>query len=151
VAILVLGVREPVRAQPIGEVHTPIRWTDLGRLGGLVWNVVAVGAVLTLVHFSAAFLILRTEGAGLPLALVPLALVITNIVYAASAYPVGVLSDRYDRRLVLGAGFVVLILADAILAFAPGIWTVFLGIALWGLHMGMTQGRWPHSWLTRLR
>jgi MFS family permease len=140
VAILVLGVREPSRAQPVGVARMPIRWTDLGRLGGLFWGVVAVGAVLTLARFSEAFLILRAEGVGLPLALVPLVLVAMNVVYAASAYPMGVLSDRYDRKLMLWAGFSVLIFADLVLAFALGIWTVFLGIGLWGLHMGMTQG-----------
>jgi MFS family permease len=140
VAILVLGVREPARTQPVGEARTPIRWTELGRLGGLFWGVVAVGAVLTLARFSEAFLILRAEGLGLPLGVIPLVLVVMNIFYAASAYPMGVLSDRYDRRLVLGAGFMVLILADLVLAFSPGIRTVFIGIGLWGLHMGMTQG-----------
>lgn len=141
VAILVVGVREPPRPQPVGEgARTPIRWTDLGRLGSLFWGVVAVGAVLTLARFSEAFLILRAEGVGLPLALVPLVLVAMNVVYAASAYPMGVLSDRYDRKLMLWAGFLVLIFADLVLAFTSGIWTVFLGIGLWGLHMGMTQG-----------
>lgn len=140
VAILVLGVREPAQARPSAGARVPVRWYALGRLGGLFWGVVCVGAMLTLARFSEAFLILRAEGAGLPLAFVPLVLVVMNVVYAASAYPMGALSDRYDRRLVLGAGFVVLILADVVLAFAPGIWTVFLGIGLWGLHMGMTQG-----------
>jgi MFS family permease len=140
VAILVVGVREPARVQPAGEARAPIGWAELGGLGGLFWGVVAVGAVLTLARFSEAFLILRAEGAGLPLALIPLVLVVMNAVYAAAAYPMGVLSDRYDRRVVLAAGFVVLLLADLVLAAAPGIWTVMLGVGLWGLHMGMTQG-----------
>jgi MFS family permease len=109
-------------------------------MGSLFWGVVAVGTVLTLARFSEAFLILRAEDAGLALALMPLVLVVMNVVYAASAYPMGALSDRYDRRLVLAAGFLVLILADIVLAFASGIWGVMLGIGLWGLHMGMTQG-----------
>jgi MFS family permease len=140
VGILVLGVREPAGARPVGEARTPIRWSDLGGLGGLFWGVVAVGAVLTLARFSEAFLVLRAEDAGLRLALVPLVLVAMNVVYAATAYPMGALSDRHDRRSLLGAGFAVLVVADLVLALAPGIWTVFLGIGLWGLHMGMTQG-----------
>jgi len=140
VAILVLAVREPPATRPRGEARALIRWIDLGRLGGRFWGVVGVGAVLTLARFSEAFLILRAQGAGLPLALVPLVLVVMNVVYAASAYPMGVLSDRLDRRLVLAAGFLVLILADIVLAFAPGIRVVMIGVALWGLHMGMTQG-----------
>jgi len=140
VAILVLGVREPAQARPLVEARVPIRWSELGRLDRLFWGVIAVGAVLTLARFSEAFLILRAEDVGLSLALMPLVLVVMNVVYAASAYPMGALSDRYDRRLLLAAGFLVLIIADIVLAFAPGIWVVMLGIGLWGLHMGMTQG-----------
>jgi MFS family permease len=140
VAILVLGVREPPQPRPLAVARVPIRWSELGRLGRVFWGVVAVGAVLTLARFSEAFLILRAEDEGLSLALIPLVLVVMNVVYAASAYPMGALSDRYDRRLVLAAGFVVLIVADVVLALASGIWVVMLGIGFWGLHMGMTQG-----------
>jgi MFS family permease len=134
-----IGVQEPARTR-VEEAPTPIRLAEFGRLGSAYWGVVAVGAVLTLARFSEAFLILRAQGMGLPIALAPLVLVVMNIVYAASAYPIGILSDRIDRRTLLGAGFGVLILSDAVLAFAPNLWMVMLGIGLWGLHMGMTQG-----------
>ncbi|HYM30680.1 MAG TPA: MFS transporter, partial [Candidatus Cybelea sp.] len=140
VAVLVVAVREPAQARPVAEARAPIRRAELGRLGGLFWGVVAVGTILTLARFSEAFLILRAGAVGLPAAYAPLVLVVMNVVYAALAYPMGALSDRVDRRLLLVAGFAVLILADIVLAFAPGIWIVMLGVGLWGLHMGMTQG-----------
>jgi MFS family permease len=140
VAILVLGVREPKHAKPEERPRAPIRLADIGRLGWLFWSFVAIGSVLTLARFSEAFLILRAQGAALPLALAPVVLVVMNIVYSATAYPAGVISDRTDRRLLLAAGFVALIAADLVLAFAPGIWFVMLGVVFWGLHMGMTQG-----------
>jgi MFS family permease len=140
VAVLAFGVREPTQGKPVTRARTPIRWAELGQLDGLFWGIVSVGAVLTLARFSEAFLVLRARDVGLSLALVPLVLVVMNIVYAASAYPMGVLSDRLDRRLMLAAGFAVLIVADITLAFAPGIWIVMLGVGLWGLHMGTTQG-----------
>jgi MFS family permease len=140
VVVLVVGVHEPAGTRPASRARLPLRWTDVRRLSGRFWAVVAVGFVLTLARFSEAFLILRAEEAGLPIALLPLVLVVMNVVYAASAYPVGALSDRVDRRLLLAIGFAVLILADVVLAVAPGILTVMLGVGLWGLHMGMTQG-----------
>jgi MFS family permease len=45
-----------------------------------------------------------------------------------------------DRRALLALGFVVLIVADLVLAAAGGAWAVMAGVALWGLHMGLTQG-----------
>jgi MFS family permease len=139
VAVLVIAVREPSGSRRAAQA--PIRWAETCRVGGRrYWIIVAVGAVLTLARFSEAFLILRAQHAGLSVALAPLVLVTMNIIYAGSAYPVGALSDRFDRKLILAAGFVVLIAADLALAFAPGLALVMVGVGLWGLHMGMTQG-----------
>jgi MFS family permease len=118
----------------------PFRRRELRALSAPFWWLVAVSAVLTLARFSEAFLILRAEDLGLPLALIPLVLVIMNLVYAAAAYPIGALSDRIDARLILAAGFLTLILGDIALALAGSLWGAGLGIVLWGLHMGMTQG-----------
>lgn len=140
VAILVFGVRESEPKVTAGDTSAPIRFKDLGALGSLFWGVVAVGAVLTLARFSEAFLILRAMDTGLPVALVPAVLIVMNIVYALSAYPMGALSDKADKRVILAGGFVILIIADIVLALAPNFWIVLLGVGLWGLHMGMTQG-----------
>jgi MFS family permease len=140
VALVIFAVREPVQVARFRQAGVPIRWGERARLGGFFWAVVGVGAILTLARFSEAFLILRAQGAGLPVALVPLVLIVMNVVYAASAYPAGALSDRVGRRGLLAAGFSVLIVADLVLAFAPGTALVMIGVALWGLHMGMTQG-----------
>jgi MFS family permease len=139
VGLLVLGVREPDR--PVGQRRSnPIRRENLRRLGSAYWWVVGLGAVFTLARFSEAFLVLRAEQSGVPLALVPLVMVAMNLVYAASAYPFGRLSDRMNHRTLLALGLAVLIAADLVLA-ANAHWTTLLaGVALWGLHMGMTQG-----------
>lgn len=142
VALVILAVHEAPRAKATrtGARASPIHWRDRQRLGGAFWAVVAVGAVLTLARFSEAFLILRARQVGMPIALVPLVLVLMNAVYALSAYPVGALSDRWGRQRLLAGGFGVLIAADAVLAFASGIGAVMTGVALWGLQLGMTQG-----------
>ena len=140
VAILALGVREPAQPRRTDDAGNAIPWAELGQLGRRFWGIVIAGTVLTLARFSEAFLILRAQSAGLSAALAPLVLVAMNVVYSASAYPMGVLSDRLDRARMLAAGFLVLVLADLVLASASGIWVVMLGAGLWGLHMGMTQG-----------
>jgi MFS family permease len=140
VAILVFGVKEPgsVRAQAV--LRSPIHLSELRRIGAAYWGLVLVAAVLSLARFSEAFLLLRAENVDLPIALVPLVMVVMNVAYAGSAYPAGVLSDRMDRFGVLVAGLVLLIAADLALALATGIWLVMGGVVLWGLHMGLTQG-----------
>lgn len=139
VLVLALFVTEP-QHKARGSARLPVRWADISRFSGFFWMAVGISVVLTLARFSEAFLVLRAQSAGLAVALIPLVLIVMNVVYALSAYPIGTLSDRLDRRAILLAGFAVLIAADLVLAFAPNIWMVMFGIGLWGLHMGMTQG-----------
>jgi MFS family permease len=140
VAVLVLGVTEPERSRRPSSDRPALRFAGIGQLPRSYWLIVAIGAVLTLARFSEAFLVLRLTSLGLPFEFAPLSLVGMNLLYAASSYPMGALSDSTDRRLLIGAGFGVLILADVALAAAPGLWAAMAGVGLWGLHMGMTQG-----------
>nr|BBJ01997.1 uncharacterized MFS-type transporter [Comamonas testosteroni] len=139
VLVLLLGVREPERHEGARRVN-PIRRENIRQLSAAYWWVVALGAVFTLARFSEAFLVLRAEQVGIPMALVPLVMVAMNLVYAAAAYPFGKLSDRISHTKLLAWGLAVLIAADALLASAQHWGMVIAGVALWGVHMGMTQG-----------
>ncbi|MBC7522328.1 MAG: MFS transporter, partial [Sandarakinorhabdus sp.] len=140
VVLLVVGVEEPAVSAYSKAVRSPIQWTDVGAFGAPFWGVVALGVIFTMARFSEAFLVLRASDVGLRAALIPLVLVAMNIVYALVSAPAGSLSDRIDRKLVLLAGLIVLIIADLVLASSQGIFGVLIGVGLWGLHMGLTQG-----------
>lgn len=139
-AVIVFAVREPDRPAELAPVASPLSRAQIGRLGVAFWIVVVLGSTFTLARFSEAFLLLRAQSVGVPLALVPAMLVVMNILYALSAWPAGALSDRIGRFGVLATGFAVLIAADLALAFAGNAAVVALGAMLWGLHMGLTQG-----------
>jgi MFS family permease len=139
-AIIVFAVREPELPPDSRKVESPFSRTELGRLSTAYWLVVGVSAIFTLARFSEAFLLLRAQSVGLQLTLVPIVMVVMNVVYTFSAWPAGALSDRVDRYLVVATGFAVLILADLALALGDGVTAVLVGVALWGLHMGLTQG-----------
>ena len=142
VVLLLFGVHEPERpaGQAAAKRSNPITRQNLKRLGAPYWWVVGIGAVFTLARFSEAFLVLRAQQGGMAIALVPLVMVAMNVVYAVTAYPFGKLSDRVSHTTLLAAGLVVLIAADLVLA-SSNHWAVVLGgVALWGVHMGMTQG-----------
>lgn len=140
VFLLLIGVREPEASKVPGQARSPIRWDMLKALDRAYWWVVAVGAVFTLARFSEAFLILRARQNGLSDAMAPAVLVLMNVVYAATAYPAGKLADSMDRRRLLAGGLLVLLLSDLALARAHGVALAAVGVALWGLHMGLTQG-----------
>ena len=139
VLLLLLGVQEPAPTEQTARVN-PITWKNLKRLNRQYWWVVVIGAIFTLARFSEAFLVLRAQQGGLPTALCPLVMVAMNLVYSLSAYPFGKLSDRMNHRKMLASGFLLLFFADVALAYS-GHWPmVLLGVALWGLHMGISQG-----------
>ena len=137
VAVLVLFVAEPrnVRA---ASAPSPLRATS--ELGVAYWALVVVAALFTLARFSEAFLILKIAAVGLSTSYVPLVLVLMNVAYAGCAYPAGWLSDRANRWSVVGVGAALLIGADLVLAASTRVESALVGIVLWGLHMGFTQG-----------
>ena len=139
VLLLMVGVTEPERHADAPRTN-PINRANMRRLSAAYWWVVGIGAVFTLARFSEAFLVLRAQQLGVGMAWVPLVMVAMNLVYAASAYPFGWLSDRVSHSRLLVAGLLVLILADAVLAVSTDWVSLLIGVALWGVHMGMTQG-----------
>ncbi|MBI2816274.1 MAG: MFS transporter [Acidobacteria bacterium] len=140
VALLAFFVHEPSDSRTQHKARRPLRWQELRYFPSIFWFVVAVGAIFTLARFSEAFLILRANSLGLDNAYVPLVLVVMNAIYAVSSYPAGHLSDRIDRRFILAVSGVALIAADVVLATATGTASLMVGISLWGLHMGFSQG-----------
>ncbi len=140
VLVLVLAVREPERELTPGPKGPHPILASARRLPRRYWLIVLLGAILTLARFSEAFLILRAQSVGIAIGFVPLVMVVMNVVYAALAYPAGMAADRLSRRMLLIIGLVVLVISDLVLAAADTPLWAFLGTALWGAHMGLTQG-----------
>jgi MFS family permease len=140
VVLLIVGVQESPSTQPEGIPRTIIRLGNLRRIGPAYWWIVVCGALLTLARFSEAFLVLRAEHLGLSVTFIPLVMVVMSVTYAASAYPAGRMADKMSRRPLLIAGCLFLMVADVILALAGDVVVVMIGVAFWGIHMGLTQG-----------
>jgi MFS family permease len=137
-AVLLVWVREPRRSGTAPSSGAVLK--GFARLPASYWLVVALGAVLTLARFSEAFLVLRAQDLGMALAVVPAVLVVMNVAYTAVAYPAGIAADRGHRRGLLAWGLLALVAADLAIASSSSWPAFFLGIALWGVHMGLTQG-----------
>jgi MFS family permease len=140
VVLLMAGVHEPEPAKAHRDAKPAIRWADIGTMGRAFWIAVAIGVLFTMARFSEAFLVLRGADVGLRLALVPVVMIAMNVVYALVAAPVGSWSDTIGRKPLLVAGLVALIAADLVLARTISVGGVMVGAALWGLHMGLSQG-----------
>jgi MFS family permease len=140
VVILLLRLKEPTRSPETRPFRSPIQWRAWRRFTRGYWWVVAVGGLFTLARFSEAFLILRAQQVGLTTPWVPLVMVVMSLCYTLSAYPAGWLSDHLRRAHVLAMGLLLLIAADLLLGTASSVPLMLCGAALWGVHMGFSQG-----------
>lgn len=140
VALLYTSVHEPEADSHGTSPRTPLRLADVKDLPVRYWLVVLLGAVFTLARFSEAFLVLRAQSVGLAIGYVPLVMIVMNVFYAFLAYPAGAAADHLSSRTLLLAGLVLLITSDLLLAAAVAPLMTFMGAALWGLHMAVTQG-----------
>ena len=139
-ALLVYGVEEPKKSTTVKDTKPRMQLSDVKRLTAPFWLVVGIAAIFTLGRFSEAFLILKAQNVGMPIAIVPAIMVVMNVVYAVVSYPAGVLSDRIGRNGIIFVGIAMLVVADLVLAFGTTVPVVLVGVVFWGLHMGLTQG-----------
>lgn len=131
-----MTVRErPAFPRPVAPPR--LSW---GTLSAPLRHYILAMLVFALGNSSDAFIILRGRQLGLSLVGVILAYAAYNLVYSASAFPAGVLSDRIGRRrmVVGGLGFFAVAYLGFALARAP--WQMWVLLPLYGLYMGVTDG-----------
>ena len=119
---------------------TKIVWGGFRTLDPQVKRLIAVGFLFGLARFSESFLILKGIDAGISPSWSPIVLALFNLAYLLLAYPAGILSDRMSPKGLLLAGIGLLIAADLVLGYGMSLWTLGLGVILWGAHMAFTQG-----------
>ena len=136
--VLVMGVEEPVVLAT--QSRHQLSWRDAERLSARFWWVVGLGSVFTLARFSEAFLVVRAAQLGSGLSFAPLVLIVLSVFYALVAYPAGIAADRMRGSSLLLAGLLMLVISELVFARATGPVAVLVGAALWGTHLGLTQG-----------
>jgi MFS family permease len=137
VAALAFGVREVPRS-------TPPRGTkpaDLkAPLGGRFWAFLAVLFVFTLGNSTDAFLLLRAADLGVDDALVPILWAMLHVVKSLASTPGGILSDRFGRKPLLAAGWLLYAAVYLALGQAGAEWQVWALFGVYGIYFGLTEG-----------
>jgi len=147
VIVLVLFLRERRRETPPKPVAServrtpwPERWQQMTALGSRFWMFTAIATIFAVGNSSDAFIFLRTEGLEGRLEAVPLIYFGYNLVYAALATPLGVLSDRWGRIPVLVAGYGAFGLVYAGWAVANQSWQGWALFLIYGIYAAATDG-----------
>ena len=139
VALLAFGVDEPLKHAPARRTAA-LQFAAIGRLPTGFWNLLVLTALFSLARLSEAFLVLRAQELKLTLMWIPLVMIVMSAVYSLSSYPAGLLASRLGKNALLAASLLALAAATSALAWLPGTAGLWLGVALWGLHMGLSQG-----------
>jgi len=96
--------------------------------------------IFTLGNSSDAFLILRSQDAGLIPLTIPLLWAVHNAVKSLASMPGGMLSDRLGRKKIIIAGWTVYAAIYAGFAFCTSAWQVWALFIGYGLYYGLTEG-----------
>src|SRR6476619_7311419 len=137
VLVVAFGVRA-IRRDP----HAPARsGPDLSQpLGARFWRVLGVIFVFTLGNSTDAFLLLRANQLGVPIALAPILWASLHVVKTLTSTYGGALSDRVGRVPSLIAGWTLYALVYLGFAFASTQWHAWALFAAYGLFFALTEG-----------
>jgi MFS family permease len=129
-----------VTEAPLRPQRAASERVGLAELPRAFWIVLGIWVVFSIGNSSDAFLLLRSHDLGLGPALVILAYALYNAVYAALSWPLGALSDRFPREVLLAFGLTVFCLVYAGFALVHVDWAVWPLWILYGAYIAATEG-----------
>lgn len=142
VALIYFGIKEPKNIVRLKDKRKgfPIKKDDIKQLGSHFWFYIFVCFVFMCSRYSESFLVYRAQHLGLEVKYAPLVLALMYLFNSPTSKIVGSWSDRHERKIFLAFGFCMMLASCIVLAFANEIWQVMVGVAIYGIHYGATQG-----------
>lgn len=142
VALIYFGINEPKDIVRLKDKRKgfPIKKDDINQLGSHFWFYIFVCFIFMCSRYSESFLVYRAQDLGLEVKYVSLVLALMYLFNSPTSKIVGSWSDRHERKIFLAFGFCMMLASCIVLAFAKEIWQVMVGVAIYGIHYGATQG-----------
>ena len=135
-AVVIFGVQEARHTEE--RERTTLR-LSLRELSPELRRFLPVLALFTLGNATDAFLLLRAQQLGVPLALLPMLWAVHHIAKMAASAPGGALADRFGPRRVIAAGWLMYAMAYVGFAVANTATHAWLLFAAYGLFYGLTE------------
>ena len=127
--------------------HGPEAKKDAGSIdqmaGGLTkrfWAYLVVVLLFTLGNSTDAFLLLRANQLGVPIAMAPILWALLNFVKSATGTYGGGLSDRVGRKPLIVGGWILYSAVYFAFGWATAAWHAWILFAVYGIFYGMTEG-----------
>jgi MFS family permease len=109
-------------------------------LGGRFFAYLATLLLFTLGNSTDAFLLLRATELGIGAALLPVLWAMLHLVKTVASTPGGIVSDRFGRKPVIVAGWMVYAVVYLLFGHASDAWHVWALFAIYGVYFGLTEG-----------
>jgi MFS family permease len=146
ILVALFGIREKRRTAAVAEapsigVKTNSVSPKEGRIklpAGFYFVLVAV-ALFSLGNSSDMFLVMRSQSVGIPVALAPLLGLVFNITYTLGSWPAGWFSDRFSRRWIAAAGYLIFAAVYFVFGRAPSTLAIWIAMAIYGSYYALTQ------------
>ena len=145
VTVALFGIREtkhrrPEDSNPEGTKKSAIMsGTSAGALPGAFYMVLIAVTLFSLGNSSDMFLVMRAQNVGIPVKLAPLLGLVFNLTYTLGSWPAGWFSDRYSRRWIAAAGYLIFAAVYYVFGRAPSTLAIWITMAVYGLYYALTQ------------
>ena len=142
VLVALLGIREKKNPDLSDLSATSNSVSPVQRrisLPGSFYLVLIAVTLFSLGNSSDMFLVMRAQNIGIPVTLAPLLGLVFNITYTLGSWPAGWFSDRFSRRWIAIAGYLIFAGVYFIFGRAPSTMAIWISMAIYGLYYALTQ------------
>src|SRR5580700_9055527 len=131
--------RSTLQPRPADGVKPNRAKPDADKLPRAFYVVLFAVTLFSLGNSSDMFLVMRAQNAGIPVALAPLLGLVFNLTYTLGSWPAGWLSDRFSRRGIAAAGYLIFAGVYYVFGRAPSPLIIWITMAVYGLYYVLTQ------------
>jgi MFS family permease len=103
------------------------------------YAVLAAVTLFSLGNSSDMFLVMRAQNVGISVSLAPLLGLVFNVTYTLGSWPAGWFSDRFSRRWIAAAGYLIFAGVYFVFGRAPSILAIWITMAVYGIYYALTQ------------
>ena len=127
-----------VNAGKTGDSKADPRLPESARSGGRFYYLLFATGLFSVGNSSDMFLVLRAQDVGITAAQAPLLGLVFNVVYTASSWPAGKLSDKFSKPVLAGLGYLVFAAVYFVFAQAPSRPAIWIMMGCYGLYYSLT-------------
>src|ERR1700686_2967661 len=142
VLVAAFGIRETKGRTTDGSDRKPAKKASRpsnAALPAAFYLILIAVTLFSLGNSSDMFLVMRAQNVGIPVKLAPLLGLVFNLTYTLGSWPAGWFSDRFSRRWIAAAGYLIFAAVYFVFGRARSTLAIWITMAVYGLYYALTQ------------